>query len=262
MEKKVMSNDASNCPAVAVLNSPSEDVRAQMRDLRRQILDLRNQLRDARRLALQNDLMQREGDHRIKNSLQLVASLMRLQVKPESSAPVRDALRAAAARISGVAVIHDALHISQRKGMVDLGETLRQLCASLHAMAGDKDRIEVVVAAEDFQIPAAMAQCVVLAVNELVSNALRHAFLERDRGAVSVTLRRTHAGMMICVADDGTGFPLHRAATQGYGTALVQMMVQQLGGTLMMETQSGACFTILAPLAYMPECAGARQLAV
>lgn len=244
-----MSNDVSNCTSITVADNSAGGREAPIRDLRLEILKLRGQLRDAQQLALQHEVMLREGDHRIKNSLHLVASLMRLQARQESSAPASDALRAAAGRISSVAGIHDALHTSQSNGLVDLGASLRKLCVSLQAVAGDPDHIKVVVDAEELEIPAALAQCVVLAVNELVSNALRHAFFERDKGTVSVTLRRTDTGMMVCVADDGTGLPPRHSATQGYGTSLVRMMVRQLGGMLVMETKSGACFTILAPLA-------------
>ena len=244
-----MANDVSNLATVSVSNSPTDDGRAPGRDpLRMEILKLRGQLKDADKRSLQHAVMMREGNHRIKNSLQLVASLMRLQARQESSAPACDALRAAAARINSVAGIHDALQAAEGKGLINLGATLRKLCISLQDIAGDTDHIEVIVDSDEVEIPVALAQCVVLAVNELVSNALRHAFFGRDKGTVSVSLRRTDAGMTICVADDGIGLPPHHSATEGYGTTLVRMMVKQLGGTLLMETRSGACFTIFAPL--------------
>lgn len=244
-----MANDVSSFSTVGVLNSPTDAGQAPGRDpLRMEILRLRRQLKDADKLSLQHAAMLREGNHRIKNSLQLVASLMRLQARQESSAPAREALRAAAARMSSVAGIHDALQATEGNGPINLGATLRKLCISLQTMAGDTDHIEVVVDSDEVEIPVALAQRVVLAVNELVSNALRHAFFEREKGTVSVSLRRTDTGMTICVADDGIGLPPHHPATEGYGTTLVRMMVKQLGGTLLMETRSGACFTILAPL--------------
>lgn len=244
-----MENDLSDSTAVGALNGPTGDGQAPGRDpLRMEILKLRRQLKDADKLSLQHAVMLREGNHRIKNSLQLVASLMRLQARQESSAPAREALQAAAARISSVAGIHDALQATEGKGLINLGATIRKLCMSLQTMAGEADHIEVVVDADEVEIPAGMAQCVVLAVNELVSNALRHAFLERDKGIVSVSLRRTDVSMTICVADDGIGLAPDHSATEGYGITLVRMMVKQLGGTLLMETKSGACFTISAPL--------------
>ena len=244
-----MANDVSNFTTVGVSNSPTGDGQAPGRDpLRMEILRLRRQLKDADKLSLQHAVMLREGNHRIKNSLQLVASLMRLQARQGSSAPAREALRAAAARMSSVAGIHDALQATEGNGPINLGATLRKLCISLQTMAGDTDHIEVVVDSDEVEIPVALAQRVVLAVNELVSNALRHAFFEREKGTVSVSLRRTDTGMTICVADDGIGLPPHHSTTEGYGTTLVRMMVKQLGGTLLMETKSGACFTILAPL--------------
>jgi len=243
-----MSSDVSNCMSIVVADSSVGAKRAPIRDLRLEILQLRRQLKASETAALKHAVTLREGDHRIKNSLQLVASLMRLQARRESSGPVRTALRTAAARVSNVAGIHDALQKTRGLDRVDLGATLRKMCASLQAMAGDTDNIQVVVDAEKLEIPVAVAQPITLAVNELVVNALRHAFPDTSNGSVRVGLRRTDTGLSITVADNGIGLPLNHSSGQGYGTSLVGMMVKQIGGTLETESVAGSRFTIHAPL--------------
>jgi two-component sensor histidine kinase len=115
-------------------------------------------------------------------------------------------------------------------------------------MAGDDGHIDVSVDVQAIEIPVALAQCLVLAVNELVVNALRHAFNERDKGNVHVTLTRDDSHVIISVADNGAGLPAGHAPGKGYGMKLVNMMVEKIEGELQTESKGGARFTIRAPL--------------
>jgi two-component sensor histidine kinase len=141
----------------------------------------------SKELVAQHALALREGDHRIKNSLQIVASLMSLQERRETNPAARLALGAASARIQAVARIHDALQLSGGADGVDLGELLESMCSSLQSMAGDPNAVKIVVEAEHIRAPIAVAQPTILAVNELVVNALRHAFPAGRPGNVRVS---------------------------------------------------------------------------
>ncbi len=218
------------------------------RKLRLEIQELRRRLKASDDAAAQNAVLLREGDHRIKNSLQLVSSLMSLQARRESSAAVRDALLVAAARVGSVASIHDALHRNGGNGLVDLGEALRVACASLQIMAGDTGHVDIAVGIESLKVPVAQAQPLILAVNELVVNALRHAFHGRETGSVRVSLSHDDKHLRITVADDGAGLSAGRTNGHGYGMTLVNMMMKQIGAELQAETRAGTCFTIHAPL--------------
>ena len=190
--------------------------------------------------------MLREGDHRIKNGLQIVASLMTLQAAREESASVRDALNGAAARVRSVAGIHDALQGTTGPDTVDLGGVLETMCASLQDMAGDEGHISVIANAQPLQAPVALAQPLALAVNELAVNALRHAFPGRNTGAVQVSLARVDDDVCIIVSDDGVGLPANYAAGQGYGMKLVAMVIKQIGSDLQIANEVGTQFTIRA----------------
>src|SRR5687768_10256470 len=133
---------------------------------------LRGLYEQSKQVASRYELMLREGDHRIKNSLQIVASLMGLQARRETNPVARDALRAATSRIQAVARIHDALQLSGGgDDVVDLGGLIATMCKSLHVMAGDPHAINIVVNVERIEAPLALTQPLVLAVNELVVNA-------------------------------------------------------------------------------------------
>jgi two-component system, sensor histidine kinase PdtaS len=189
---------------------------------------LRGLLERSTLVAASYATMLREGDHRIKNSLQIVASLVRLQAGHETSIEARTALNAAAMRIQAVGGIHDALQQGAGQDVVDIGEALRKMCLALNAMAGDPLVVEVVVDVQSVFAPVAMAQPIALAVNELVINALRHAFPDDRRGSVRVSLRRSGGQLRIVVADDGVGIPAEQA-NKGYGMRLVRMTTEQIG---------------------------------
>ena len=168
---------------------------------------LQRRCAESEEVAARHATMLREADHRIKNSLQIVSSLMNLQAAREESPSARAALEAASERIQSVARIHDALQASAGLDAVDLGAVLETMCNSLHAMAGDPVSIAVVVQVGPIQAPVALAQPIVLAVNELVVNALRHAFPDGRSGTVRVSGTRYGDELHVVVADDGIGFP-------------------------------------------------------
>jgi two-component system, sensor histidine kinase PdtaS len=210
---------------------------------------LRRLCAEAKELTSRHEVALREGDHRIKNSLQIVASLMEVQERRETNPAVRGALHAAAARIQAVARMHDALQLNGSTDVVDLGALVQTMCVSLHAMAGDPSRVKVIVEVEAIEVPIALAQPMVLAVNELVVNALRHAFPGERRGTISVVLERIDGELRVVVADDGVGLPAGQARSSGFGMKLVQMMAAKIGANLRMESTNGARFILSAPYA-------------
>lgn len=204
---------------------------------------VQSQAREAR-----NDLLLREADHRVKNSLQVVASLLGLQARRARNPATKEALHAAATRILVVAHIHDALQLSASKDLVDVGALIATMCESLGAMAGDPYSIKIIVSADVVLAPPSLAQPILLAVNELVINALRHAFPPPRGGTVTVSVAKRDDVLRVCIADDGVGLPDHYSDATGYGTTLVSAMIEKVGGKLSVEVSNGARFTLSVPL--------------
>jgi two-component sensor histidine kinase len=172
---------------------------------------------------------------------------MGLQERREINPVAKLALHAATARILAVARIHDALQLTGGNDLVDLGALLKTMCRTLHEMAGDAASVNVTVDAISLQAPIALAQPSVLAVNELIVNALRHAFVGRESGAIHVSLVHLQGELRIVVADDGRGLPDDYLQGHGYGLKLVRTMIAKIGGTLEVESKNGARFTLTAP---------------
>jgi len=204
-------------------------------------------LKRAREGAAHDAMLMREADHRIKNSLQIVASLLHLKARRAETPAVTVALNAAAAQVRAISHIHDVLQLNGQFDAVDLGSVLTDVCKSLQAMTGDSRTITVDGADEKIETPVTLTQPVVLAVSELITNALRHAFGEGREGAVHLSVKRLDSKLRIVVSDNGRGLPPGYADGQGYGMQLVRAMVQQIDGELHAENDDGARFTITAP---------------
>ncbi len=215
--------------------------------LREENRQLRHKLKMADALAARYTTLLREGNHRIKNSLQIVSSLMTLQAGREADLPARQALLGAAGRIQSIGRMHDALQESGGEDSVNLGAILEIMCASLHDMGGDTLSVSVRVKADPFHAPVAFVQPIVLAMNELVVNALRHAFPDERAGAIDITLRHVGGQLRMVVSDDGVGMPTVPREGQGYGMTLVRMMINQVDGALYVDSGAGTRITMVVP---------------
>ena len=249
-------NHNCNCTLVDTCDGARDAKEAARCDLHLELLGLRRRMKASETSAAKYAVMLREGDHRIKNSLQLVSSLLMLQAKRSEQASLSEALVAAASRVRSVADIHDALQGTGGADAVDLGAVLRKMCASLQAMAGDDGLVEIIVEADAVHVPTSFAQSLALAVNELVVNPLRHAFIDRDAGIVRVQLRRLDGSVEISVSDNGIGVPDGHAIDQGYGMTLVAMMIKKVRGELQTKSAGGMSFRITAPLGHASDGAG------
>jgi two-component sensor histidine kinase len=205
---------------------------------------LRRRLEKAEVDAAVNAAMLREGDHRIKNSLQIIVSMLRLQARSDQNP---EALLSAAGRIETIARVHDALGRTGNSGNVDVDVLLRTMCASIVELLEDTG-IGIEVHLEPVQIPAAAARSVLLAVNELLINAIRHAYPRGRKGVIRVSLRREGEELRIAVADDGAGIVPNRVGrVEGYGLKLVRLMTEQLGGALCINNSAGAKVSMIIP---------------
>jgi two-component sensor histidine kinase len=200
----------------------------------------------------------READHRIKNSLQAVISLLDRQANRTKAEAARDALRVATARVAAIAEVHAALHAAPRQygieAKLDLATYLGGLCTALRGAFGVDGEYRVLhVEVEPLTISSAAAQSLGLAVTELVTNALRHAFHPAKPGTVRVTGRyRGDGWYQLCVEDDGKGLPRDfdlRLRPSGLGLRMVNMLADQLRARLTVAGGAGACFVLTVPVA-------------
>lgn len=176
-------------------------------------------------------LLMREANHRVNNSLQIVAAMLHLQSSHTESSDVRNELREAGTRIAAVARAHQKLYISGQIETLDLGAYLTEVCKDITASIST---CEINVSAEQgIVIPTDRAITIVLLVNELITNAIKHAYPQAPC-RVWVALSRKEEGILVSVRDEGVGLPADFDVKSGrrLGMRLVKAFTEQLRGEL------------------------------
>jgi two-component sensor histidine kinase len=189
------------------------------------------------------DMLLAEVNHRVKNSLQLVTSVLNMEAAQAARAgeDVAGRLRAAAARVGAIATVHAALYHGEDVRSVAFGAFLDTLCRHLAEASGaGARRIALEVEAEPVRVQTDRAISLSLVVNELVTNAFKHAFPDGRGGTVRVALRRAGPGRLVLeVADDGTGMDGQELgggdASGGLGQRLIATLARQLGAEMVRD---------------------------
>jgi len=186
-----------------------------------------------------NNLLMREIHHRTKNNLQSVASLIKLQPISE------DAKSAMTARIAAMSALHEQAYRSDQYSEVNLREYLLALIDSIRRTGPDGIGFSTELA--DIEVDRDLAQPLGLIVNEVVSNAVKHAFHGRDGGRISVDLRLIAADRAeLVIGDNGPGFAPTGTET-GMGSRLIRAFAQQLGNDYVYGRDNGTRFAIRFP---------------
>ena len=198
----------------------------------------------ANALATQKTLL-RELEHRFKNDFQLIQSLLMAQGRNKGNEALRRNLHQIMDRVAAIGIAYDQLSPAGARGIVELADYLRALCGSLNQR---KEGIQIEMDVAPLRLPHERAVPLGLIVNELVTNALKHAYPEGAGGIVRVAFALTPDGEgTLCVSDDGTGMGPPREGS--LGTDLVVRLVEQIGGQLeQMRQERGTGFCVRFPL--------------
>jgi two-component sensor histidine kinase len=205
-------------------------------------------LMESPELALERQAARhREVEHRVKNTLQLISSIVLLQGRRAQDEGARQALRAVQQRVAAVSVAHRHVSWSEETEQVEVAALVREIVSDLAGSAG-RDDVAIELDLEPVLIAGRSGASVALLVSECVGNALRHAFPEGRAGRVRVGLRRDGGQFELSVADDGVGMA-EDAAPTGFGLNVVQLMAQQLRGQLATDAaQPGLRLTVTVPM--------------
>jgi two-component sensor histidine kinase len=190
-------------------------------------------------------LLLNELSHRTKNDLAIISSALWLQARASRDPAVQAALEEAIARVGVVAAAQERLRGDEDGGRIELAPYLTDLCAGLGDLLRDVRPIAVRVRSDPLNLHSSQAVNVGLIVNELVTNAFKHAFPELRGGAVNVDVSRDGPEWLrIVVADDGVGCDPDKPS--GMGSQIVSLLAQQYGGTVEREDAHPGCRTVVA----------------
>lgn len=218
----------------------------------RDVTDLRH--RD--RMLVTKDATIREIHHRVKNNLQTIAALLRLQARRLQSQEAREALEESERRIRSIAVVHETLS-RDASDVVPFDEIVRPLARLVEEASVDPEvGIRIDVEGRVGDVPGELATPLAVVLNELIQNAVDHAFPSgRDgvavRGRVRVLLARDTAQVVVEVADDGVGLPAEfdLETSAGLGLSIVHTLVtSEMHGTIEVHSDGGARVVVRVPV--------------
>jgi two-component sensor histidine kinase len=181
--------------------------------------------------------------------MQVISSLLNMQARLVSDPRARDAYADSIRRVRSMAMAHEKLYRSENLSEVDFGEYLRSVASELNSSIG-RESIALTVNAERIMLGIDTAVPCGLIANELISNALKHAFTGRDEGHITVDFRRLPAGeLRLCVQDNGKGLPegVDLRTLPSLGLSIVSSLTDQLGGALAITRERGTSVTVTFP---------------
>jgi two-component sensor histidine kinase len=202
--------------------------------------------RAVRRAVRQRDLLMRELEHRVKNSFTSLAGVLQLQKAGSSDKEVQAALGAALGRIESYAQAYSLLEVSNvGAGRVDLADYLQRLCRTLEEAEADGQEVTIACTADSLIVPRDKASVIGLLINEVVTNALKHAFAD---GQGSIRVRFSHGKPCDCliIEDNGRGFQKTKPRQGSLGMGLIDGLARQARGRLTIGPAKGKSGTRVA----------------
>ena len=202
------------------------------------------------RLVVHNQVLLRELQHRVKNNLNIISSLLNLETPRLADEAARKIFIDAQGRIRSMSMIYEQLYTSDSLAHVEIRKYLTDLAgAILSSYALDTARTRLVTEVQDVHLDLKRAVPLGLIVNELLSNALKYAYPPPGEGEIRLELAFSGQEFRLRVSDDGTGLPQNfsRRVTESMGMKLVRLLVEQLDGTLTIEGIGGTSMIITFP---------------
>lgn len=190
-----------------------------------------SELRRQERELITKDATIREIHHRVKNNLQTVASLLRIQARRTDSEEAKDALDQAMRRVAAIALVHDTLStgLSQEVNFDEVFERVLKLTSEVAASVGTC--VKTIVDGKFGQLPSEKATSLAMAITEIVTNAVQHGMAERS-GVVHVSAERKGKKLTVTISDNGKGLPEGKLQ-EGLGTSIVKSLIEgELRGSI------------------------------
>ena len=210
------------------------------------VTDLRAEARLKDDLVREKAILMQEVQHRVANSLQIIASVLMQSARRVQSEEARGHLHSAHHRVMSIAAVQKHLSAS-KAGKVELRTYFTQLCESLGAsMIADANRLSISVTVDDSAVEAEVSISLGLIVTELVINALKHAFPDQPKGRILIRYTSAGKDWTLSVTDDGIGLPTGEAAPKaGLGTGIVEALAGNLLADIALSDASpGTAVTI------------------
>ena len=212
------------------------------------LLDKNNQIEERNQ---QNELLLKEIHHRVKNNLQTISSLLSLQSRSITDKGAFDAVQESRNRVTSMALIHQKLYQGENLAAVEMRDYFETIGNAIINSFGEKAKnVSLEIDMSEIELDVDTAIPVGLITNELITNSIKHAFLNQEKGQIQITLTQEKDDLLtLKIADDGQASINESVAKKekGFGTMLVQLLTTQLGGQLEKTTSAGTSTVIHFP---------------
>jgi two-component sensor histidine kinase len=199
-----------------------------------------------KKVLQEKELLLREVHHRVKNNMNAMMSLLSLQADSVENAEAAAALNNARNRLQSMQVLYDKLYRSRIFEKVSVREYLSSLIAEIIHNYPTKVKVLARTEIDDFSLSAQAMSSLGILINELLTNTMKYAFVGRADGLITVCTAKNGERVRVTVNDDGVGIPesIDIGSSTGFGLQLVQMLAEQLEGTIRIERGNGTKYVL------------------
>lgn len=191
----------------------------------------------------EKETLLKEIHHRVKNNLAVVTALLDLQYMKTDCKKTRHILSDSKARVKSMAFVHETLYQTKNFSVVDIESYIKRLVKSIrNTFNSSKKDVEIEVQSNGVLLEMEKAIPLGLLLNELIVNAYKHAFKDRDKGRVFISIEQNKCGLEVVVQDNGIGFPEGKgldSSTSHLGMTLIRTLARQLKATLDLQSEPG-----------------------
>ncbi|MEM8524793.1 MAG: histidine kinase dimerization/phosphoacceptor domain -containing protein [Bacteroidota bacterium] len=211
----------------------------------RQLQELNNDLEDTNtqldQRNAQNELLLKEIHHRVKNNLETVSSLLELQSAQVEDDEVQSVMQASQSRVQSMSILHQKLYQRENLASIEMKDYFKNLAESVLDTYDAWEKMNIEYDMSEMELDVDTAVPIGLIVNELLTNALKYAFPDGEKGKVYLSLKQVQPkGLQLLVADNGIGRSANTPSQgTGFGSQLVALLTRQLCGTMREERDNG-----------------------
>jgi PAS domain S-box-containing protein len=199
-----------------------------------------------KRQLSEKEILLKEVHHRIKNNIASIGGLISLHMQSVTNPEAVAVLQEAIGRVNSMRILYDKLLLSEDYKDISVKNYLESLSATVVAIFPDNAKIKLDQRIDDFQLAAKRLFLLGIISNELITNKIKYAFINKDAGIIKISLKNVKNHVTLTIQDNGNelpgGFDIEQ--TKGFGLMLVKMLSQQLGGSFAIEKHKGTRCTV------------------
>lgn len=187
-----------------------------------------------------------EVHHRIKNNMNTIFSLLRMEANQQENSLQKNILLDASSRVRSMMLLYDKLYRSENKEVISIGEYFPVLIAEILRIFPNHERIKTLIEVEPVLISAKMLSTIGIIINELITNSMKYSFSDRSEGKINFLAKKDNDTLLLKYEDNGIPMDnkIDFQTTNSFGLNLIQMLIQQLNGKIQMDRKQGNCYNI------------------